>query len=131
MTHVTTHTKKTEMKPIQRHIRMLNLASIGILQELEKESPSIEVIKEKMDRRDRSVSELNQFTGVVNASDFSDKDRMQMKSLFDEFAVLNSQIEDALSMNLDRNRESLSSATKTRKAEQSYQVLEEPDISYF
>jgi hypothetical protein len=119
------------MKPIQRHIQMLNLASIGILQELEKESPSIEVIKEKMDRRDRSVSELNKFTGLVDASDYSDEDRMLMKSLFDEFAVLNSQIENALSVNLERNRKNLSSAAKTRKAEQSYQVLEEPDISYF
>jgi hypothetical protein len=63
--------------------------------------------------------------------DFSAEQQSTLSGLFDQFEELNHSIESKLHKALNNSRETLASATRQRKAEDGYNVLENPDISYF
>lgn len=119
------------MKQIEHQLTDLNSASRQILSELQQKEPSVELIKEKLDIRGRSVDLLGKLTESFSQETASEEEISLMKGLFDEFANLNEKIEAALEGALNQSREELVSATQQRKAEDGYNTLQNPDISYF
>lgn len=119
------------MSNVQQQLEELITSSNCILEELRNESPSIELIKETMDKRESNINQLGTIASGFRIDSLTEIQQQVIHSQFDRFADLNEKIETALKTELLQSREKLTSATRKRKAEDKYHVLEKPDISYF
>jgi len=119
------------MSNVKDQLEELINRSNSILAELKNEEPSMELIRETMDRRATTIEQLGTIAAGFRIDSFTDKQQQLIHSLFDRFADLNEKIETALKTELLQSREKLTSATRQRKAEDKYHVLEKPDISHF
>lgn len=119
------------MSNVQQQLEELITSSNSILEELMNELPSIELIQETMDKRETNIKQLGSIASGFRIDSLTEKQQQTIHSQFDQFADLNNKIETALKTELLQSREKLTSATKKRKADDKYHVLEKPDISYF
>lgn len=119
------------MSNVQKQLEELIHKSNQILSELKNESPSIERIRETLDLREHNIEQLGSISAGFRMDELNEKQQQIVREQFDRFANLHEQIETALKDELIRSRETLTSATRQRKAEQKYHVLEKPDISHF
>lgn len=119
------------MSNVQQQLDELISKSNSILTELNTESPSIDFIRETMDKREANIQQLGTIAARFRIDSLTEKQKRIVHAQFDQFADLNEKIETALKKELLHSREKLTSATRQRKAEDKYHVLEKPDISYF
>lgn len=119
------------MSNVQQQLEELINRSSSILTELKNDAPSMELIQETMDRRTTNIEQLGTIAAGFRIDNLTEKQQELIHSLFDRFADLNEKIETALKTELLQSREKLTSATRQRKAEDKYHVLEKPDISHF
>lgn len=116
---------------VQQELQQLNLASRSILTELEKEELSLDHVQHVLDRREVSIRELGILSRTFNAQELPKEKQVAIQSLFNDFMALNKRIQNRLGATLDQYRENLADATKRREAEDKYNALKTPDISYF
>ncbi|REL38646.1 hypothetical protein DYD21_01470 [Rhodohalobacter sp. SW132] len=119
------------MNNVQKQLDELIQKSSSILNELKNESPSIERIRETLDLRELNIEKLGMIASGFRMDELNENQQQIIREQFDRFADLHEQIETALKDELIRSRETLTSATRQRKAEQKYHVLEKPDITHF
>ncbi len=119
------------MSNVQQQLEELINRSSSILTELRNDTPSVELIRQTMDRRESAIEQLGTIAAEFRIDALTDKQQQLINSLFDRFADINEKIETALKTELLQSREKLTSATRQRKAEDKYHVLEKPDISHF
>lgn len=120
-----------QMNPIQELITNINTSSSTILAELESDEPSFEIIINELNNREEWVELLGEYQKEYRTHSFSDQEMKIIKSQFDYFAELNTNIHIKAENLLDIQKQRLVSATKTRKAEQQYQVSQNPTVSYY
>ncbi len=119
------------MKKLENTISRLNELSDNILNELDKEQPSLEVIREEMNQREEYLQVLNIVQSNENEMQLSKEDVSILKPLFDAFITMNEEIQNKISVLLNNQMEKLAVATKQRKAQESYGISKTPNISYF
>lgn len=109
-----------------KQLKKINKLSYKILGELEKQKPELDLVQQLFDNRQEAIDELVQPGGEQDV----DK-RDQRKILFSEFSELDNKIQQVLRSIRSHQQQQLFNATKKRKAEEGYNVLKKPDISYF
>lgn len=119
------------MSQLLLQLRRLNSKSHEILSELNKEEPSLELLQDVMDARQHSVDELGILTDGLHKNQLPAEEAENLDQLFLNFRDLNLQIMKSLEEVLNNRREEIATVTKQQKAMKGYQLLEEPDISYF
>lgn len=119
------------MEKIFLQIRRLNSESSQILSELNSENLSLEKLKKSMDARQDSVDELGDLTNGIRINQLSKEDADILNSLFVTFRDLNLKILRGLDEIMSNRRKEIASIAKQQKVVKSYQVSEQPDISYF
>jgi hypothetical protein len=119
------------MNPIQELITKINTSSSTILAELENNEPSFEIIVNELNNREEWVQLLGEYQEVYKDHKFSEREMEIIKSQFDYFAELNTTIQSKAEDLLEIQKHRMVSATKTRKAEQQYQVSQNPNVSYY
>lgn len=119
------------MNPLQTLIEQLNKISREILIELEKEEPSVELIRYEMKRREEYVNELGELTNEYPPYSLNDQDRSKLKAAIERFAELNRIMQRNLNKLKARQKESLEKVMTHRKALKGYNISKTPDISYF
>lgn len=119
------------MKALEQQLIHINDISLEIVNELGKEEPSMESINRQMDLRERYIDELDALSKKQETARVSETDRNLIKNLFDNFNDLSDSIGTLLHEALYNHQEKLKNAARHRKAEDRYQVLKKPDISYF
>jgi len=119
------------MEPLKELLKQLNRLSRSILNELGKNEPSLNFLNEKLEERGTYINRLKNVNGIKEIESLSSEERSSLKALFDEFTLLNENIQGSLDQILNRYQKELADATKQRKAEDGYRILKEPDISYY
>jgi len=119
------------MNSIEQQLIQLNDISLEIVNELGKEESSVEYINRQMDLRERYINELEKLSEKRVIAQDSESNQDSIKALFDTFANLSENIRESLHETLYNNQEKLKDATRHREAEDRYQILKTPDISYF
>ena len=119
------------MSRLKHTITRLNELSGNILTELNKEAPSLEVIREEMNRREEYLEILNVVQKNQQETTLSNYEIGILRPLFDAFVSMNGEIQNRISTLLNLQMEKLAAATKRRKARDSYGVIKTPNISYF
>lgn len=119
------------MEPLKELLKHLNKLSRSILNELGKNEPSLEFLDEKLEERGTYINRLSNFNDIEEVTSLSSEERSNLKALFDEFTLLNENIQGSLDQILNRYKKELADATKQRKAEDGYRILKKPDISYY
>lgn len=119
------------MKPLKEKVHLLIDRSKDILSELENEEPSFEILKKTLDDRQKNIDELDLLTKDIHINQLSDEEVKSLKTLFREFRVVNTEIQQNLNREIKNYRQDLAKATKQRKAEDKYLISEKPDITYF
>ena len=119
------------METLIKQIKNINSLSKDILLELSKQNPSFEEIRGIMVQRQGFIDEFGIKLTKIELENLSDGKKEIIKSFFDEFLVINDNIKDAISEVLTQRKKRLSAAKKQRQAEDGYNVLVKPDISYF
>ncbi len=119
------------MNPLYNMLDQLNGISRTILAEMGKEDPSLDELQKELDRRQEFVNELGELTKVYPPLSLSTNDRVSIKTLFETFVQLNKKIQTDMHSMLERQQGKLATAVKQRKAESGYQILKNPDNSYF
>lgn len=119
------------MSPIHELLTEINTSSSTILNELDGEEPSFEVIVKELDVREELVSKLTDFENQYTASSFAGEALESLKQKFETFSVLNQNIQGKAEQLLQLQKEKVAVATKQRKAEQQYKNTGTPNISYF
>lgn len=118
-------------KNLLNTFRRLNSKSKSLLSELkQEEAPSVEDLTKHLDDREETITELKSLFNGQNRSEMSDHDQLILNELFNEFEQVNITIQKLLSETLAESKTKLASATRQRKAEKGYQVLDSPDNSY-
>ena len=119
------------MKKLRHTISRLNELSDNILTELDKETPSLEVIREEMNHREEYLQVLNIVQKNQNEMKLSNDEINILRPLFDAFVSMNTEIQRRISALLSNQMEKLAVATKQRKVQESYGTIKTPNISYF
>ena len=119
------------MKRLKNSITRLNELSENILTELDKETPSLEVIREEMSQREEYLEILNVVQKNQQETKLSNHEMKILRPLFDAFVSMNDEIQSGISTLLNLQMEKLAAATKRRKVQDSYGVIKPPNISYF
>ena len=119
------------METLVKQIRNINNLSKDILHELSKKNPSFEEIRGIMVQRQDFIDKFGIKMTKIEVENLSEDKKEIIKSFFDEFLVINDNIKDAISEVLTQRKKRLSAAKKQRQAEDGYNVLVKPDISYF
>lgn len=119
------------MNVLTKKLNTLILQSNSILNELKKDTLSVEFIETEMDAREQTVSELVAIKTDLDESKLSEQDRDLNRTLFDKFEDLNTKINRSLQEALRESRENLTAASKKRKADDKYHILAKPDITHF
>lgn len=119
------------MQNLHLQLQKLNSRSTRILTELEKKEPSLDTLKNSMVERQKSVDELELLTRDFHKSQLSDQDSELLDTLFSKFRDLNLKILQKLDEVMSNQRKQIASIVKQKKILKSYQVSEQPDISYF
>ena len=119
------------MKTIADKLDRIAEVSRSILDEVQKEKPSVNSLEQHMEKRRKLIGELDQLTENIDASFFSAEEQQKLARGFRTFRKLHQSIQPALTRLKDEKEQVLGVASQKRKAEQSYQLLETPDISYF
>ncbi len=84
-----------------------------------------------MDERQKSVDELELLARDFDKNQLSEKDAESIDTLFSKFRELNLKIVQKLDEVMCNRRKQIANAVKQQKVLKSYQVSEQPDISYF
>jgi len=119
------------MKRLQHTISQLNELSDNILTELDKDAPSLEVIREEMNHREEYLQVLNIVQSNKKEMNLSKEEVHILRPLFDAFISMNEEIQRRISALLNVQREKLAVATKQRKVQESYGISKTPNISYY
>ncbi|MGB0346037.1 MAG: hypothetical protein ACPGGA_01055 [Balneolaceae bacterium] len=119
------------MKRLRNTISRLNELSDNILTELDKETPSLEVIREEMNQREEYLQVLNTVQKNQHEMKLSNDEISILRPLFDAFISMNTEIQSRISALLSNQMEKLAVATKQRKVQESYGTIKTPNISYF
>ena len=119
------------MKKLRHTISRLNELSDNILTELDKETPSLEVIREEMSHREEYLKVLNIVQKNQKEMKLSNDEISILRPLFDAFVSMNTEIQRRISILLNNQMEKLAVATKQRKVQESYGTAKTPNISYF
>ena len=111
--------------------KKLNAKSESLLSELNQEKvPSPDDLTKFLDDRESTITELKSMFNDQNRPEMSGDEKLTLDELFDEFEHLNISIQKLMSETLMESKSKLDSATRQRKAEEGYQVLNTPDNSY-
>ena len=94
------------------------------------EAVDTEALHERMKQRKRHIRQMSNSSGDVTKPGNPVK-RAALESLFSDFEELSEQLKSALETAADHSRVELATATRHRKAEQEYHLLNKPDISYY
>jgi len=108
------------MSNVHKQLEELIHRSNQLLNKLKKESPSIERVRESMDLRELNNEQLGMISAGFRMDELNEKQQQYIREQFDRFANLHEQIETALKDELIRSRETLSLASRKRKAKQKY-----------
>ncbi len=119
------------MKKLETTISRLNELSDNILSELDKESPSLEVIRQEMSQREEYLQVLHLVQNNKEEMKLSKDELHLLRPLFDAFISMNEEIQQRISALLNTQMEKLAVATKQRKVQESYGISKTPNISYF
>jgi len=119
------------MSSVKQQLEKLIGESNEMLSELQSDAPSVDLIQTRMDDREKTIRELGSAAEGFDINQLTGAERDSVQTLFNTFEEVNKEIDTALKHVLRESRENLSSATKKRKADDKYRVLEKPDISYF
>jgi len=119
------------MKQLRQTISRLNELSYNILSELDKDSPSLEVIREEMSQREEYLKVLNIVQNNKTEMSLSKDEVSILRPLFDAFVKMNEEIQGKISVLLNNQMVKLAVATKQRKVQESYGISKTPNISYF
>jgi len=118
-------------KNLLNTFRKLNSKSKSLLSELSQEKiSSPDDLTKFLDDRESTIAELKSLFNNQNRSEMSGDEKMALNELFNEFEYLNISIQKLLSETLLESKSKLALATRQRKAEEGYQVLDTPDNSY-
>lgn len=119
------------MQNVFLQLRRLNSKSTRILSELNEKEPSLETLKNSMNERQKSIDELDLLIPDFQKSQLSKKDAESLDILFSKFRDLNLKIVEGLDEVMRSRRKQIANIVKQQKVLKSYQVSEQPDISYF
>lgn len=119
------------MTPLHQLIEQINTISQNIVTELDKQEPSVELIKYEMTRRADFVEELDSLTDAHPPHSLNYEQRMGVKSLMERFTELNRIIQRNLKKLMAKQRDHLEKTMSHRKAIKGYKISKTPDISYF
>ncbi|MEX2478601.1 MAG: hypothetical protein WD357_09205 [Gracilimonas sp.] len=119
------------MRSLKQLISKINQSSSAILKELNSKDLSFEVITEELNQREKLVKELGKYDEDQPASSFEAAELDSIKAQFNAFSKLNLSIQAKAQNLLTLQQNKLSSAKKTRQAEDHYRVSQNPNISYF
>ena len=119
------------MKTVAGQLGIINSLSKEILTELEKDTPSVEEITDRMEERNNYIETLDPLIQTTNIESLSDLEKTNLDELFNQFMEINTTIRKNLKESLTEHEINLASATKVRKAEESYTLSDNRDLSYF
>jgi hypothetical protein len=116
---------------LEHTITRLNEISGNILDELNREQPSLETIKARLKSREEYLQVLGEIQHNEVELELAKKKMVSIRPLFDTFVGMNEEIQKRIAKLVDRQIEILAKARKQRKVQESYAVSKTPDISYF
>ncbi|TVQ67088.1 MAG: hypothetical protein EA360_03355 [Balneolaceae bacterium] len=119
------------MKTLNGQLGKINTLSREILYELEKDEPSVDEISERIAMRNEFIESLDPLIESTEIESLSDLEKTNLETLFNQFMEINITIRKNLNESLTEHEINLASATKVRKAEESYTLSDNPDLSYF
>lgn len=109
----------------------LNQQSREILDELRSESCRMEKVRKLLDQRTPIIKKLLAQPNAVQQGGATERKNSTIEALFDSYEKLEVEIHDQLKRIVAERRKILADATKQRKAEDGYHLLDKPDISYY
>ena len=119
------------MHPLSSTVEKLNSISFRILEELEKEEPSLEAIQEELNNRAEFAHKLEELSSEHTDDALSQAEKVIMKSMVESFVQMNEKIQQNLKTMMEKHKENLHTAISQRKAVKGYKISKQPDISYF
>lgn len=99
--------------------------------ELDKEQPSVEVVKYEMNKRDEFVQELSAAVKKHPVQSLDEETRSEVTAAVDRFTEMNRVIQRNLKKLKAKQQKVLENAMTHRKAIKGYNISKTPDISYF
>ncbi|MDR8393025.1 hypothetical protein NC796_17850 [Aliifodinibius sp. S!AR15-10] len=120
----------SRMSLLEQQLQQMIRLSKKIITELEKDKPSTEILNNTFNLRQHHINKMEKLIDGDESS-LSAGEKKKLQLLFDEFDHLSERIREGLEETLDQYRDKVADATKRRKAEDGYQILNKPDISYF
>ncbi|MFP8488626.1 hypothetical protein ACKGJO_05940 [Gracilimonas sp. Q87] len=119
------------MKSVEKLITQINDSSSNILIELDSNEPSFDTIIKELKQREKFVKMLGQYKDKYTASSLQKGEMTSIKSHFNVFNELNQSIQDKAKDMLEFQEKKLANAKRKRKAEDQYNVSQNPNISYY
>ncbi len=108
------------MKEIAVQIEHLNRINQMILIQLDNDEPSGPMIQREMNQRQLVIQKLSQSIDSTDIDTLSEKERKTLLRFFDEFEMLDREIQAKLKELLNKQKVNLASASSKRKAEDEY-----------
>ena len=119
------------MEQLTHHLHRLISINRQILNRLNRDEGSVEYMKEAFEKRESHISNISDIVPKLDQDSFSPEQKKSLKALFERFNSQSQKIQQALDTIIEEAEDRIVDATQRRKAEQGYQVLKQPDISYF
>lgn len=120
------------MNELKEKFQILIQRSRDILSELQDgDEIFFDLLQEHLEVRQDTIKQMDLLIKNMEGMDLSADEVESLQSLFGEFSDINQNINSELNNTLTQTRQNLASATKRRKAEDGYHILEKPDITYY
>lgn len=119
------------MSQIHILLNQINKSSYKILEELDSKKPTFSLITDELQLREQLVSKLGDYVDSFDESSLKKEELESLKQQFDTFTELNKTIQTKAKYLLHFQQQKLATATKRRKAEDSYKVSLDSNVSYF
>ena len=119
------------MNPITERINNLVTLSRELLSSVDNDALPLDQIQETIEKRQKLIDELDPLIAEVDLSQIPAEEQDTLTQAFRTYRELHHALQPVLNKQLEGQKTELSDASRRRKAEEQYHVLETPDISYF
>lgn len=119
------------MESLTQELQHLITVNRQILNRLNKDEASVEYMKDAFEQREIHISKISEIVPNIDKDNLSSDQKSILKPLFERFNSQSQKIQAALDTIIQEAEERVTDASQRRKAEQGYQVLKQPNISYF
>ena len=119
------------MEQLTHHLQRLIKINRQIINRLNRDEASTEYMQEAFGERNIHISKISEIVPNIEKDQLTSEQKKVLKPLFDRFNIQSQKIQAALDTIIEEAEDRVVDASQRRKAEEGYQVLKQPNISYF